>query len=122
MKKLLLAILILTLMLVLSLTIVQAENVDAEPTADYTWAILATSAGATGATLLIVQFMKLPLYKVWLIPTRGFVYIIALSIMIGARKFTAGIVLEDMPLVAVNAFLVAMSTMGLYEITFKKLE
>ena len=40
------------------------------PTEPFTWEYLATIAGATAATLLIVQQLKLPLDKLWKIPTR----------------------------------------------------
>ena len=35
-----------------------------------TWTYLATIAGAAAFTLLVVQFLKAPLDKVWKIPTR----------------------------------------------------
>lgn len=88
----------------------------------FDWAQLATIAGATAATLLIVQFAKLPFDKCWKIPTRIVVYVIALLIMVGAQAFTAGIALADLPLLAINAFVVALAAMGSYELTFKKLE
>ena len=37
-----------------------------------TWTYLATIAGAAAFTLLVVQFLKAPLDKVWKIPTRVF--------------------------------------------------
>lgn len=87
----------------------------------YTWAYLATLAGATAATLLIVQFLKVPLDKVWRIPTRMFVYIVALIILLVATAFTEGLTLQNTPLAAVNAFLVALTAYGAYEVTFAKL-
>ena len=86
-----------------------------------TWAYLATIAGAAAFTLLIVQFFKAPLDKVWKIPTRVFAYVIALAIMLVATAFTAGLTAENVLLVAANAFLAAMSAYGAYEITFAKL-
>lgn len=86
-----------------------------------TWAYLATIAGAAAFTLLIVQFFKAPLDKVWKIPTRVFAYIIALAIMLIATAFTTGLTANNALLVAANAFLAAMSAYGAYEITFAKL-
>ena len=86
-----------------------------------TWTYLATIAGAAAFTLLIVQFFKAPLDKVWKIPTRAFAYIIALAIMLVATAFTSGLTAENVLLVAANAFLAAMSAYGAYEITFAKL-
>ncbi|MEG0324851.1 MAG: hypothetical protein RR619_12700, partial [Raoultibacter sp.] len=88
----------------------------------YTWAYLATLAGATAATLLIVQFLKVPLDKVWRIPTRMFVYIVALIILLVATAFTEGLTLQNTPLAAVNAFLVALTAYGAYDVTFSKLK
>ena len=85
-----------------------------------TWAYLATIAGATAATLLIVQFLKIPLDKVWKIPTRAFVYIIALMIMLIATAFTTGLTPNTALLTAVNAFVVALTAYGSYEVTFAK--
>ncbi|MGI6691151.1 MAG: hypothetical protein ACOX63_10010 [Christensenellales bacterium] len=113
---------LLTILLMLTVPVAIAEAVDAAPDTAYDWTQLATIAGATAATLLIVQFIKLPLDKVWKVPTRAIVYVIALLIMIGARAFTAGLQLEDIPLLAINAFVVALAAMGSYEMTFAKKE
>lgn len=86
-----------------------------------TWTYLATIAGAAAFTLLIVQFFKAPLDKVWKIPTRIFAYVIALVIMLVATAFTDGLTAENVLLVAANAFLAAMAAYGAYEITFAKL-
>jgi len=103
------------------------ENVEApiavEPPVDpFDWSQLATIAGATLATLLIVQMLKLPLDKVWKIPTRIVVYFIALIIMELATEFTVGLTWEKAGLAAVNAVIVALAAMGSYELTFAKLD
>lgn len=106
-------------LLLILIPVAMAEEAEA-PTAGtaYDWAQLATIAGATAATLLIVQFIKLPLDEVWHVPTRAVVYVIALLIMLGAKAFTAGLQIEDIPLLAINAFVVALAAMGSYEMTF----
>lgn len=87
----------------------------------FTWAYLATIAGATAATLLIVQFLKLPLDKVFgHIPTRIVAYVIALVLMLVSTFFTTGLTAENALLAAVNAFVVALAAMGSYEVTFAK--
>lgn len=86
-----------------------------------TWTYLATIAGAAAFTLLIVQFFKAPLDKVWKIPTRVFAYVISLAIMLVATAFTTGLTIDNALLVAANAFLAAMSAYGAYEVTFAKL-
>ena len=92
------------------------------PTEPFTWAQLATIAGATAAVLLIVQLLKLPLDKVWKVPTRIVVYVISLIILLLATLFTDGITLQTGLLTAVNAVIVALAAMGAYEMTFRKLD
>lgn len=122
MKKLRMLLILVFMMTMVLCVVALAETVGSSPDAGYSWPELATIAGATAATLLIVQFLKLPMDKVWKIPTRGFAYIIALLIMVGANVFTGGFVLEEVPLLAVNAFIVAAAAMGTYQLTFKKIE
>ena len=85
-----------------------------------TWTYLATIAGAAAFTLLIVQFFKAPLDRIWKVPTRVFAYVIALAIMLVATAFTTGLTLDSALLVVANAFIAAMSAYGAYEITFAK--
>ena len=90
------------------------------PMEPFTWEYLATIAGATAATLLIVQQLKLPLDKLWKIPTRIWVYLIALILMLLATVFTTGLSVETALLTAVNAVIVALAAMGAYDLTFAK--
>ena len=92
------------------------------PDDPFDWGQLATIAGATLATLLIVQLLKLPMDKVWKIPTRIIVYVIALAIITVATHFTTGLTWNSFALGAVNAVIVALAAMGSYDLTFKKLE
>ena len=92
------------------------------PVDPFSWEQLATIAGATTATLLIVQLLKLPLDRVWKIPTRSVAYVIALVLMIVATAFTVGLTWSNAGLAAVNAVIVALAAMGAYEVTFHKLE
>ncbi|MGI6239544.1 MAG: hypothetical protein ACOYI5_07945 [Christensenellales bacterium] len=87
-----------------------------------TWDSLLTIGGATAATLLIVQYLKTPLDRVWKIPTRALVYVIALALLLAAAAFTIGITLEGAILSILNAVLVSTSAYGAYEVTFKRLE
>jgi hypothetical protein len=97
----------------------QAAGIPTEP---FSWEYLATIAGATVATMLIVQLLKLPMDKVWKIPTRIIVYIIALIISLLATAFTSGLTVQNGILTAVNAIIIALAAMGGYELTFKKIE
>lgn len=92
------------------------------PAEPFDWASIATISGATLATLLIVQLLKLPLDKLWKIPTRIWVYIIALILMLAATHFTSGLNFSSACLTAVNAVIVALSAMGAYELTFAKMK
>ena len=87
-----------------------------------TWEQLATIAGAATATLLIVQLLKLPLDKVWKIPTRIIVFLIAAIVMLLATYFTQGLSWNTALLTILNAVIAALTAMGAYELTFKKIE
>lgn len=102
---------------------VVAEVVASEiPTEPVTWQQLATIAGAAMATMLIVQLLKLPLDKVWKIPTRIIVFLIAAVIMLMATYFTTGLTWSSAALTILNAVIAALTAMGGYELTFRKLE
>ena len=118
MKKLI-TLFLLTLILLLPVVALAEGELPTDP---FTWEQLATIAGATLATLLIVQLLKLPLDKVWKIPTRIIVYIISLILLLLATQFTAGLTLNTALLTAVNAVIVALAAMGAYELTFRKVD
>lgn len=119
MKKLLFCLtLIVALLLMSGVAMAEGEL----PTEPFTWETLGTIAGATLATLLIVQLLKLPLDKVWKIPTRFVAYFIALIISLLAMVFTTGLTLQSGILAAINAVIIALAAMGAYEITFRKLK
>lgn len=118
MKKLYTLLIALAMMLIPVIALAEGEL----PTEPFTWEQLATIAGATMATLLIVQLLKLPLDKVWKIPTRIIAYVIALIVMIVATHFTIGLTWSNAGLAAINAVIVALAAMGAYEMTFAKIE
>lgn len=89
----------------------------AEP---FTWGYLATIAGAAAFTLLVVQFLKAPLDRIWKLPTRAFAYAVALAAMLTGTAFTTGLSPETALLAAVNAFLAALTAYGAYEVTFAR--
>lgn len=93
-------------------------NIVSEP---FTWQHLATIGGAAALTLLVVQFIKAPLDKVWKIPTRFLAYIIALVTMLAATALTTGLNIDSVLLAVVNAILAATSAYGMYEVTFAKI-
>lgn len=92
------------------------------PAEPFTWQYLASIAGAAAFTLLVVQFLKAPLDKIWKIPTRVFAYIIALLTMLVATAFTTGLDIQTALLAVVNAFIAALTAYGAYEVTFAKLD
>lgn len=102
----------------------EADGISADievPTEPFTWQYLATITGAAAFTLLVVQFFKVPLDKVWKIPTRLLAYIIAFATMLIATGFTAGLDAQTVMLAAANAFIAALASYGAYELTFSKL-
>lgn len=92
------------------------------PTTPFSWEQLATIAGAALATMLIVQLLKLPLDRVWKIPTRIIVFLIAAVVMLLATYFTQGLTWDSALLTVLNAVVAALTAMGGYELTFAKLD
>lgn len=119
MKKTLWIVLAVMTMILLPVVAIAEGELPVDP---FTWEQLATIAGATMATLLIVQLLKLPIDKVWKIPTRIIVYFIALIVMLVATYFTTGLDWSKAGLAVLNAVIVALAAMGTYEISFRKLE
>ena len=115
MKKKLFSVLTIALMLFPAAVLAEGNL----PTEPFTWEYLVTILGATAATLIFVQILKLPLDKVWKIPTRIVVYFIALIILETALYFTTGFNASSAILAIFNAGIVALAAMGAYEVTFR---
>jgi cell division protein FtsW (lipid II flippase) len=122
-KRLLTFLLVIVIVIFTSVLPVFAESPPGNVTEFMSWDLLATSSGAVLVTLLVVQFLKLPLDKVWKVPTRFVVYLIALILLILYEVVTVGVLtFPRAPLIALNAVVVAVGAMGSYEVTFKKIE
>ena len=122
MKKVFGCVLLALVLSVLIMPLAIAEGAEGLPTEPFTWEYLATLAGATVGTLILVQLLKLPLDKVWKIPTRIIVFLIACVIMLLAKQFTDGLDTQSAILTVLNALIVALAAMGAYEMTFRKIE
>ena len=92
------------------------------PVEPVSWDQLATVAGCAMMTMLIVQLLKLPLDKVWKIPTRIIVFFISFVIMLTATYFKCALNTSTAVLTIFNAVISALTAMGGYELTFAKLE
>ena len=112
----------LTLMVLPVVACAEAVLTETQTVEPFTWQYLATIAGSSAFTLLVVQFLKAPLDTVWKIPTRAFAYGVSLAVMLVATAFTTGITPNSALLSVVNAFLSALTAMGAYEMTFAKTE
>lgn len=126
MKKFLFALIVFACAAILAVPVLgaaegMAEEVSAQ-TEPVTWEYLVTIAGASLMTLLIVQFIKAPLDKLWKVPTAFVAYIIALAILVAAHTMTGGMSINTFLLCVLNAFIAATSAMGMYEKTFRKIE
>lgn len=84
------------------------------PESFFTWADLATYAGATVAVLIMVQFTK-ELPGIVKIPTRIWAYILSVIVLVLATVFTVDAVTPSVILLClVNAVIVAMAAVGSY--------
>ena len=118
MKKIMRIILLAAMLLIVFALPALAEGA-ADAAQAYDWSSLGTIAGATAATLMIVQLIKAPLDRLWKLPTRLIVYLIAFALMLLAQCFAGGgLTVESALLSAVNAVMVALSAYGAYELTF----
>jgi hypothetical protein len=88
-----------------------------------TWPNLATFSGAVAAVVFLVQFLKVPLDALKKVPTRIVVYAVSFIVLLGAKFFSEQAFSLDMvALCLVNALLVALSAMSLYEQTIAEPE
>lgn len=84
------------------------------PESFFTWADLATYAGATVAVLIMVQFTK-ELPGIVKIHTRIWAYILSVIMLVLATVFTVDAVTPSVILLClVNAVIVAMAAVGSY--------
>ena len=86
----------------------------------FSWEDLITPAAASAAVLLIVQFTKAPVDKLFgKIPTRLFVLVLSLMIVLGAQAFGGdGLSWQNLPLALINSVVVGAAAMGEYEVLF----
>jgi hypothetical protein len=117
--------LVLALALVVLMTVplvVYAEAVGdpATPTSPFAWEYLLGVAGCSTLVLTIVQYLKVPLDGWYHIPTRILVLIISYIVILGAQYFTQTLSMSSAVLGIANAFLVAVTAMGAYELSFNK--
>jgi hypothetical protein len=82
------------------------------------WTTLGTLAGATTMVLLITQYIKPLLLK---IDTRLIALILAVIILEAATAISGGGI-QEYAIGLLNAFLVATSAMGAYQVTFKAVD
>lgn len=86
---------------------------------EYTWSSLGTTAGCSAAVLLVTQYVK-EYMPAWL-PTRLLVLLLSFLFLAGAWWFGEGArTWSQLPLLAVNAFTVALAAMGAYETALRK--
>lgn len=123
MKRLL--FLVASLLLLCSILPAAALAEDASPlngTAFFDWATLGTFAGAVAAVVFITQLLKLPLDKVWRIPTQMVVYALSLAVLIISQLAQGGFAWDQLALCVLNAAVVALMAMKSYEIAIGRVE
>lgn len=118
MKKVLVMVILAVLMLAVAVpAMAVGEVIPAEGEAAqefFTWAILATYAGAVLATTLITQLLK-GVGFIQRIPARIVSYVIALIVLLTANYFLGGFTLEQAALCIINAAVVALAANGTYD-------
>ena len=102
-------VLLITLALLLLCATAWAEPAAGEQPAEgfFSWAMLATYAGATAAFKGVGFIDK--------IHTRIFSYVVALVLLIAATAFTAGLTVESAALCIINAVVVSLASNGAFD-------
>ncbi len=102
-----------------------AEGSAGIPDGFLNWETLATFGGAVSAVVFLVQMLKLPMDRIWKIPTQVFVYVVSLALLIMAQAFVpslGGLTWQTGLLCLINAVPVALSAMAAYDITIGRVE
>ncbi len=86
----------------------------------FTWAVLATYAGALAVTMAVTQLLK-GVGFISKIPTRIFSWIIAALILIAATFFMGDLTLESAALCLINAVVVSLAANGGHDLISAKL-
>ncbi len=89
------------------------------------WESIATYGGAVALVVFIVQLLKLPLDKVWRIPTQYVVYAVSLAVLLLAQAFVptmGGLSWDSALLCVLNAVIVSLSAMSTYTVTIGRVE
>lgn len=89
----------------------------------FTIEMLGTSAGMIAFVTIVVQFLKLPMDKVFKIPTRFVVLGIALLLQVIYQcLILRNYSVEAFFLSFVNSIVVALGSMGAYDVTFAEID
>jgi len=123
MRKVLWLIMVVSLLVFLPIISLAEGGVDGSTF--FSWETIGTFTGAVALVVFLVQLLKLPLDKVWHIPTQYIVYVMSLGVLLLAQAFVpslGGLSWDSALLCVFNAALVALSAMSTYEIAIAKVE
>jgi len=102
-----------------------AQAAGADAAGFFTWESIGTFSGAVALVVFLVQLLKLPLDRVWKIPTQYVVYVISLAVLLLAQAFVpelGGLSAEAVLLCVLNAAVVALSAMSAYDLAIGRVE
>ena len=95
------------------------------PPGFFTWEALGTFSGAVALVVFLVQLLKVPIDKVWKIPTQYVVYVLSVLVLLLAQAFVpslGGFTAQRAILCLFNGALVALSAMSTYDIAIAGVE
>lgn len=101
------------------------QTAGADTASFFTWESIGTFSGAVALVVFLVQLLKLPLDKVWKIPTQYVAYGISLVVLLLAQAFVpelGGLSVETALLCVLNAAVVALSAMSAYDVAIGRVE
>lgn len=91
-----------------------ADTGGAESPEFFTWAVLATYAGALAATIAITQLLK-GVGFIERIPTRLFSWFIACAILLAANYFIGSLTVEAAGICILNSVVISLAANGGYD-------
>lgn len=102
-----------------------AQAAGADGASFFTWESIGTFTGAVALVVFLVQLLKLPLDRVWKIPTQYVAYAISLAVLLLSRAFApgmGGLDVQGVLLCVLNAAVVALSAMSAYDLAIGRVE
>lgn len=109
----------------LSNHLLSAKAAGADGASFFTWESIGTFTGSVALVVFLVQLLKLPIDRIWKIPTQYVAYGISLTVLLLSRVFAPGqgaLDVQSVLLCVLNAAVVSLSAMSAYDMAINRVE